>query len=101
MTITSRLWPCGLFFAKAGLPLLIACGAGASTGVAEEIEQTSKEILAAQIRSQGYSCDNPLSAERDSEYSKPGEDAWILKCENASYRVRLIPDMAADVERIE
>jgi hypothetical protein len=101
MTITTRLWACGLLFAKAVLPLLIACGAGASTGAAEEIEETSKEIIAAQIRSQGFSCDHPLSAERDSADAKPGEAGWILKCENATYRVRLIPDMAADVERID
>jgi len=98
MTITSRLSARGLFFAKAVLPLLLACGAGVSTGVAEDIEETPKEVIAAQIRNQGFSCDTPLSAERDSDYSKPGEDAWILKCENATYRVRLVPDMAADVE---
>jgi len=101
MTITSRLSARGLFFAKAVLPLLLACGAGVRTGVAEEIEETPKEVIAAQIRSQGFLCENPVSAERDSEDSKPGEDAWILKCENAAYRARLIPDMAAKIERID
>jgi hypothetical protein len=26
---------------------------------------------------------------------------WILQCESGSYRVRLIPDMAAKVEKID
>jgi hypothetical protein len=99
--LTSCLSTLGPFVAKALLPVFIAYGLGVSAGAAQAIEETPKEIIAAQIRSQGFSCDNPLSAERDSEYSKPGEDAWILKCENAAYRVRLIPDMAAKVERID
>jgi hypothetical protein len=33
--------------------------------------------------------------------SKPDEDVWLLQCEDASYRVRLIADMAAKVERID
>jgi hypothetical protein len=57
------------------------------------------EILAAQIRRQGYRCDGPLTAERDAERSKPDEAVWVLKCANATYRIRLVPDMAARVER--
>ena len=64
-------------------------------------EEMSAEIIAVQIRDQGYACDKALSAERDEKFSKPGEDAWILKCGNASYRVRLIPDMAAKVEKLD
>jgi hypothetical protein len=33
--------------------------------------------------------------------SKPDEDVSVLQCEDASYRVRLIPDMAAKIERID
>jgi hypothetical protein len=66
---------------------------------AQAAEEMPAEIIAAQIRDQGYSCDKALSAERDGERS---DDAvWILKCENATYRVRLVPDMAAHVERLE
>lgn len=64
-------------------------------------EETPKEIIAVQIRRQGFVCDNPQDAHRDTEASKPDEAVWVLRCDNASYRVRLIPDMAADVERIE
>jgi len=60
-----------------------------------------KDDIAAQIREQGYDCDQPQSATRDVEASKPDEAVWLLTCEDASYRVRLIPDMAAQVERIQ
>lgn len=68
---------------------------------AAEIEETPKEVIADQIRRQGFSCDNALSAEREREHSKPNESVWILKCDKARYRVRIIPDMAADVERLD
>jgi hypothetical protein len=67
---------------------------------AQTAEEMSAEILAVQILDQGYACDKALRAERDQKLSKPDEAAWILKCENATYRVRLIPDMAAKVERL-
>ena len=59
------------------------------------------QIIADQVRDQGFSCDKALTAERDPTYSRPDEPAWILKCDNATYRVRLIPDMAADMERLD
>ena len=59
------------------------------------------ETIAAQVRLQGHRCDEPLSATRDTALSKPNEAVWVLKCANASYRLRLIPNMAATVERLE
>ena len=76
---------------------LAATGAFAVTAAAQ---QTPKEDIAAQIRDQGYQCDDPQSAERDEKASRPDEAVWILTCEGATYRVRLDPDMAAKVERI-
>ncbi len=64
-------------------------------------EETPADIVAAQIRSQGYQCDDAKKAEQDSKASKPDEAVWILDCGNASYRVRLIPDMAAEVETMD
>ena len=46
---------------------------------------------------QGFACENPVSAEHDRGSSKPNEAVWLLKCEKHSYRVRLVPDMAANV----
>ena len=57
------------------------------------------EIIAVQIREQGYACDKALSAKR--EHPELDDAVWILKCDNANYRVRLIPDMAAKVERLD
>jgi len=50
---------------------------------------------------QGHRCDEPLSATRDIALSKLNEAVWVLKCANATYRMRLIPNMAASVERLE
>jgi hypothetical protein len=68
---------------------------------AQESKETPAEIIAAQIRMQGFTCPKARSAERDVERSQPHEAVWVLKCENATYRVRLIPDMAARVERLD
>ena len=64
-------------------------------------EETPDDIIAVQLRDQGYKCDNPNDAKLDKDASKPDEKVWILECDEAVYRVKLIPDMAADVERLE
>jgi hypothetical protein len=76
----------------------VVASVGADHAVADE---TPKEIIAAQIRMQGFVCDKPVSAERDSGLSKPNEAVWFLKCEDRSYQVRLVPDMAADVHLMD
>lgn len=67
---------------------------------ADEAEQPGG-IIAAQIRSQGFTCKDPVKAKADHKLSKPNEAVWLLQCKSEKYRVRLIPDMAAKVERIE
>jgi hypothetical protein len=62
--------------------------------------ETTAEILAAQIRSQGITCDNPKRAVRDAKRSKPDYEVWVLTCENATYRVSRYPDLAAKVEKL-
>jgi hypothetical protein len=74
--------------------------AGGAAVVASAQEDPTN-IVADQIRAQGYQCDSPQSATRDAQASKPDEAVWILQCESGSYRVRLIPDMAAKVEKID
>jgi hypothetical protein len=64
------------------------------------IAQDPKEIIAAQLRAQGYACDNPQSATRDQKASRPNETVWIVVCGNASYRATLVPNMAARVETL-
>jgi hypothetical protein len=61
---------------------------------------TPKQSLAAQIRAQGYVCDQPLRARRDRHLSRPGRADWVLTCNNARYRILLDPGMAAQVTQI-
>jgi hypothetical protein len=70
-------------------------------GASASAQEDPTNIVADQIRAQGYKCDSPQSAKRDAQASKPDEAVWILQCESGSYRVRLIPDMAATVERLD
>ena len=75
---------------------------GGPTGsVALAAGEEPKDTIAAQILTQGFACDKPRSAVRDAKRSKPDEAVWVLKCSNAAYRIRLIPDMAAKVERLQ
>jgi hypothetical protein len=78
---------CGVALAAAA-----ACLPGASLA-----QESAKDIIAAHIRMQGYACEKPVSAVRDASLSRPDEAVWLLKCENHSYQVRLVPDMAAKV----
>jgi hypothetical protein len=64
-------------------------------------QEDAKDIVAAQIRSQGYECSSPKSATLERKASRPDEMVWLLKCEGATYRVRLIPHLAAKVERLD
>lgn len=101
--MASNRWVFALAAATAGAISLTSLG-GRSTLIAAEagaVEETPKDIIVDQIRKQGFACDNAQSAERDREQSKPNEAVWILKCDKATYRVRLVPDMAAGVERID
>jgi hypothetical protein len=63
--------------------------------------QTVKSDLAAQIRSQGFACDEAQKATRDAKLSKPDYDVWVLTCKNATYRISRYPDLAAKVEKLK
>ena len=60
-----------------------------------------KDIIASQIRRQGFACDKPKSATRDQKLSSANETVWVLQCEQDAYRVRLVPNMGAKVERLD
>jgi hypothetical protein len=75
-------------------------GLSALAGFAQEVV-TPAGTIAAQIRTQGYACADPVSATRDPQASRPHVTVWILRCGNASYRVELVPDMAAQVTQLK
>jgi len=64
-------------------------------------QETPPATLSAQLRLQGHRCDEPVTAQRDAQLSKPDETVWNLRCGNASYRMRLTPDMAARIEKLD
>lgn len=87
------------------LPITIVAGflalpATAGNAGAAPLEEKSKNIIAVQIRRQGFACTNPQKAERDQTIGNPDDPIWTLTCENAVYRVHLIPNQAAKVERL-
>ena len=86
---------------RVALAILGLLGAGGAAIAAGPSGEDPKDILAAQLRDQGYACDQPQSAERDVQASAPDEAVWIVQCDNAKYRMRLVPDMAAKVERLD
>jgi hypothetical protein len=80
------------------MPMLVAAAGGVPAALAQD---SPKVTIAAQLRAQGYKCDTPQSAEQDMQASRPDEAVWVIVCEDARYRVRLDPDMAAKVERLD
>ena len=85
-----------LFLVLGSMPL----GNGRFGSSARAAGETPKDMLAAQIRTQGFACDKPQRAKRDVKLSKPDYDVWVLACSNATYRIGRYPDLAAKVERL-
>jgi Zn-dependent alcohol dehydrogenase len=85
------------------LALGLAFGIGdiGLTFCAHAQQEKAAEIIAVQIRKQGYTCGKAEGAERDVETSKPNVPVWILKCDNARYRVHVFGSLADKVERLD
>jgi len=85
------------------LALGLAFGDGdiAFTSGAYAQGEKAAQIIAVQIRKQGYKCGKAENAERDVEASKPNVPVWILKCDNARYRVQVYGNLADKVERLD
>ncbi len=84
----------------AAIAALAPLAATPSPARAADPKEVSKEIIAVQIRKQGFACTNPQSATREGDATKYDDAVWLLKCDEATYKVQLIPDMAAKVERL-
>lgn len=81
--------------------LVTALGSGSGRFPASAKSETTAEMLAVQIRSQGHVCTKPQQATRDTKLSKPDYDVWVLKCENATYRFGRYPNLPAKIEKLD
>jgi hypothetical protein len=68
---------------------------------AQAQNESAANVIAVQIRKQGFACEKAQGAEKDAKADRPDSPVWILDCGNASYRVRLVPNMAAKVEKLD
>ena len=80
------------------IPALVLAGALVPAGDSVRASEEIQNMLAVQIRSQGFACEKPLGATRDTKRSTPDHAVWVLKCSNANFRVSRAPDMAAGVQ---
>ncbi len=71
-----------------------------ATGFAQS-QAAILDALAAAVRQRGETCGKPLSAEEDKERSEPDRKAWVLRCDNATYRVKFMGDTGAEVVRLD
>ncbi len=63
-------------------------------------DEDPADIIAVQVRKQGFACGKAESAKRDPAVSEADLPVWILKCDNASYRVRLVGNRADHIEKL-
>ena len=73
--------------------------AAAQTDSGPVDEAAAGQLVAVQVRQQGFACAEPVSAKRDLYVDT--NVVWTLTCADGRYRVRLIPDQAADVEKLD
>lgn len=86
--------------------LAATLAAGAATAADDKNEAggnnlVTADLVATEIRHQGFPCHEPSGAVRDKDDSTPGETVWFIGCDNATYKVRLVPDMAAVITPVE
>lgn len=70
--------------------LMVATAAVAVFAAAAAAQETEAGIVADVVRDHGHPCADPVSATRDPSASRPDENAWILTCKDAAYRVRFV-----------
>jgi hypothetical protein len=98
-TLAMTPWECKMIKCQ-NLSLLALLLLGGSGLIAPVRAETPQDMLAAQVRTQGISCGKALGARQSKKQSRPDHEVWILKCDNATYRVSRYPDMGAKVEKL-
>ncbi len=66
---------------------------------ADQLDDTAR-IIEAQLHKQGVACTMARRAMRDAIKSVPHEAVWIVHCDEATYRVKLIPRRQAFITPI-
>ncbi|MFB9980452.1 hypothetical protein ACFSQQ_34020 [Mesorhizobium kowhaii] len=84
----------------AGVFMSICLAGTVATATAKDLD-TVATVVADQVRSQGFPCKNPTSADRLEAESVPNQTVYLLKCEGMTCRVLLIPDQAAEVAKVD
>ncbi len=59
--------------------------------------EKAPQIIAAQLHRQGVACTTPRAAVQDTDTSTPLETVWTLRCDEATYRVTLVPHLGARI----
>jgi hypothetical protein len=59
------------------------------------------ETVAAAVRVTGAGCDEPRALEYDAEASRPDRPAWVIRCEQGSFRVIYQGDTGPEVTPID
>lgn len=77
----------------------LAMVASSASALADDASDVA-EIVADQVRSQGFTCSDPVKATKDEAASKPDQPVYVLTCANAVYRVGLIPDKGAEIRTV-
>jgi hypothetical protein len=72
-----------------------------SAAAAAQQEAEALQVVADQVRAEGYACAEPTAVQRDQAQSRPDLSVWILTCEGGRYRVELVPDMRARVTPLD
>lgn len=88
------LQACAVAAAFAGID---RCG---NSFLAAQADDVIQEIVAAQVRKQGYSCKRTVSATRDSRHPQE-KGGWILVCSDGTYDIHLAPRRPAVVEVVK
>jgi hypothetical protein len=72
-----------------------------SSAASAQAEAEALQVIADQVRLQGFACATAQSVQRDPDLSRPDLPVWILTCDNNRYRVELVPDMQARITTLD
>jgi hypothetical protein len=80
---------------------VLALLAALSSAARAQQEAEALQVVADQVRAEGYACAEPTAVQRDQAQSRPDLAVWVLTCEGGRYRVELVPDMRARVTPLD